>query len=423
MKQPHIPNIEVEEYRLENGLQVLLHRDNRVPLIHLSLHYRVGSSYEKPGLSGFAHLFEHMMFQGSDQVGTNEHGRYIDNAGGIWNASTSKDRTNYYETIPSHHLELALWLEADRMRSLRVNQKNLKNQLQTVIEEKKQSYDNRPYGLAYLRFDELSYKNWAYAHPIIGSVNDLEKATLTDALDFHQTYYGPGNATLVLSGDLDKYVLDHVKDHLEELPDRTESKTPDLTEPPQKSEQIEHVLDPLVVLPAISLGYHMPELGSPEFYALSVLASVLAGGESSELYRLLVHDENWVTDLAVGPNQYKGPEIFQIWCQVQSGVDIKKVLGAIDGELKKIQETSLSHQEVQKAKNKIAFRFVSRLAKISQIGELLAHYAVFHDDPYLINHHLDCFLAVTEEEIMTVAQKIFRKNNRTLLIVETQREN
>ena len=144
------PQIEFEEHRLSNGLSVLLHRDDRVPLVHVGVHYRVGSSYEKVGRSGFAHLFEHMMFQGSENVTKNEHGRYVDNAGGTWNASTNKDRTNYFETVPSHCLDLALWLEADRMRSLKVTQENFENQLQTVIEEKKQSYDNRPYGLAYL---------------------------------------------------------------------------------------------------------------------------------------------------------------------------------------------------------------------------------------------------------------------------------
>ena len=197
-----IPLIRFRQEKLKNGLDVILHSDNRVPLVHVTLHYRVGSSYEQPGKSGLAHLFEHMMFQGSENVGKAEHGRQVDSVGGRWNASTSKDRTNYFETVPSNALELALWLEADRMRSLEVTSENFENQRQTVIEEKKQSYDNRPYGAALLRFDDLAYQNWAYAHPIIGSVDDLRKTSVEDAVTFHRSHYGPDNATLVVAGDI-----------------------------------------------------------------------------------------------------------------------------------------------------------------------------------------------------------------------------
>ena len=421
MKQPQLPSVDFEECRLGNGLQVVLYRNNRVPLVHLSLHYRVGSSYERPGMSGFAHLFEHMMFQGSDNVGKNEHGRYVNEAGGVWNASTSKDRTNYYETVPSHYLNLALWLEADRMRSLRVTQENFDNQRKTVVEEKKQSYDNRPYGLAYLKFDELAYQNWAYAHSIIGSVTDLETASLADAVDFHRTYYRPSNATLVLAGDLEENVLVQVEKYFSELPDQKRPGPPDLTEPERENEETTTIGDPLAVLPAVSVGYHMPELGSPEYYALSVLAFVLARGESSRLYRLLVYDNNWVMNLAVGPNQYKGPELFQICFQVQSEVRAEKVLQSVEQELKRAQDEKISGEEIQKAKNQIVFRFMSRLTKVSQIGELLAYYALFYDDPHLVNRHLEYYLRVTEEDILNAAEQVFRKQSRTLMIVEPRK--
>ena len=416
-----IPRIEFEEHRLENGLQVLLHQDTRVPLVHLSIHYRVGSSYEKPGLSGLAHLFEHMMFQGSENVAKNEHGRYIDNAGGRWNATTSKDRTNYYETVPSHYLELALWLESDRMRSLNVTPENFENQRQTVIEEKKQSYDNRPYGLAALRFEELAYENWSYAHPVIGAVEDLKNSTLEDAAKFHQTYYGPGNATLVLSGDTgDGVGLKKVQQYFGAISDRTQPEVPDLEEPKQRAEKVERMKDPLAVLPAVYVGYHMPALGSPEFYAMSVLGVVFSHGESSRLYRQLIHNHNWVTGLSVGPNQYKGPELFFIWFQVQSGVNVDEVLQTVDQELERVQEENISATEIEKAKNQIAFRFVARMAKVARIGELLAHYALFFEDPERINHELDRYLAVTKEEILQASQKVFRPENRTLILVEPE---
>ena len=414
-----IPPIEFEEHHLENGLQVLLHRDTRVPLVHLSIHYRVGSSYERPGLSGFAHLFEHMMFQGSENVAKNEHGNYIDNAGGRWNATTSKDRTNYYETVPSQYLELALWLESDRMRSLNVTQESFENQRQTVIEEKKQSYDNRPYGLASLRFEQLAYQNWAYAHPIIGAVEDLQNSTLEDAAKFHQTYYGPGNATLVLSGDTGEgAALKKVQQYFGAICDRTHPEVPDLAEPEQTAEKVDKMKDPLAVLPAAYAGYHMPALGSPEFYAMSVLGFVLSHGESSRLYRKLIYHNNWVSGLSVGPNQYKGPQLFFIWFQVQSAVKVDEVLQAVDQELEVVREEKIPVAEIEKAKTQITFHFVAQMAKVARIGELLAHYALFFGDPHRINQELDRYLAVTQDDILQAAQQVFRPQNRTLILVE-----
>lgn len=414
-----VPKIEFEEHKLENGLQVLVHQQNRVPLVHVSVHYRVGSSYEQLGLSGFAHLFEHMMFQGSENVGKNEHGSYIDNAGGRWNATTSKDRTNYYETVPSHYLELALWLEADRMQSLHVTQENFKNQRQTVIEEKKQSYDNRPYGLATLRFEELAYENWSYAHPIIGSIEDLEKSTLEDAVNFHQTYYGPGNATLVVSGDLhDGSVLEKVQKYFGAIINRTHPQALHLEEPQQSGGKVETMRDPLAVLPAVYIGYHMPALGSPEYYALSVLAIVLSQGESSRFYRRFIYHNNWITSLSVGPNQYRGPELFHIWFQVQNEVKVEEVLEAVDQELGRLREERITEEELQKAKNQITYRFVTRLTKVSRIAELLAHYALFLEDPKRVNQDLDRYLAITEEDILQSAQKVFYPENRTLIMVQ-----
>lgn len=412
------PILEFQEHRLENGLQVLLYRDSRCPLVHVSVHYRVGSSYEKPGYSGFAHLFEHMMFQGSANLGKNEHGKYIDQAGGHWNASTNKDRTNYYETVPSHYLDLALWLEAERMSSLKVTLENFENQRQTVSEEKKQHYDNRPYGLASLRFDELAYDNWAYGHPIIGSVEDLQRMTWQDALEFHRTYYSPGRAILVLSGDLDeKAAWEKVRAHFEAIPDHRPVLEPELGEPEQKSQKREVMRDPLAVLPAITMGYHMPPLGSPEYYALSVLSAALSHGESSRLYRRLVYFNNWVTALSTGPNEYKGPELFDLSFQLQAGVDVSTVLAAVEDELNRVCEEAISEGELEKAKNQITYAFLSRLSTVAQIGERLARYTVYFDDPSLINSELDRFLCVSTRDILQAA-RVFAPENRTLLVVE-----
>ena len=413
------PDIEFQEHTLDNGLRLLVHHQANVPLTHVSVHYRVGSSYERPGFSGLAHLFEHMMFQGSQNAGKNEHGRYVDHAGGSWNATTGKDRTNYYETVPSHYLELALWLEADRMQSLNVTLENFENQRQTVIEEKKQSYDNRPYGLATLRFEELAYENWAYAHPIIGFIEDLEKYNFEDAADFHRTFYGPGNAILVLAGDLSGIdALETTLKYFGDMTDHTQRHTHRLEEPRQTAARVETIQDPLAVLPAVYMGYHMAELGSPEYYALSVLALVLSHGESSRFYRQLIYENNWITSFSVGPNQYKGPELFYIWFQVQNEIEVDQVIQAVEEELRLLREKPISDAELEKTRNQIAYRFVGRLTKVSRIAELLAHYALFFDDAGRINSDLDRYLAVTEEDILEAARNVFRPENRTLMVVE-----
>jgi zinc protease len=416
---PEVPRLKFQRHRLGNGLEVLLYRDNTVPLTHVSLHYRVGSSYETPGRSGLAHLFEHMMFEGSDNVERNDHGKLIDAAGGSWNASTNKDRTNYYETVPSHYVELALWLEADRMRSLRVTEETFENQRQTVIEEKKQSYDNRPYGPSHLRFDELAYENWAYAHPIIGSVDDLREATLEDAVQFHRSYYGPGNATLAVAGDIDEEsIIRQVELHFGDIVDRTSPRQPDLSEPAQMGEKRETMPDSLAVLPALSMGYHMPELGTDSYYAMSLLAIVLSLGPSSRFYEKLVYDRNWAINLYTGPNQYKGPELFLLWFQLQAGVAVSDFLEAVDEEILRIVENRVQPAELEKAGNQISHSFIARLAKVSQIGEGLARSAVYFDDPEYINSELERYLSVSTEGVLSAAQAVFRPENRTLLIAE-----
>jgi predicted Zn-dependent peptidase len=414
-----IPHVRFRQETLSNGLQVILCPSNKVPLVHITLHYRVGSSYEVPGLSGFAHLFEHMMFQGSRNVAKNEHGRYVDEAGGRWNATTSKDRTAYHETMPSNCLDLGLWLEADRMSSLDVTEENFDNQRQTVIEEKKQSYDNRPYGRAFLRLDDLAYESWEYSHPIIGAVEDLQRATLADAMEFHQTHYGPGNAVLVLSGDLEEDgALESIHRYFGRIPDRTQSLRPAFIEPTQQEEKRETIRDPLAVLRLVIIGYHMPPVGSPEYYALSILALLLTDGTSSRLYRRLVYERNWVAGLSAGPNQYRGPGMFDIFLQIQDGVPADPVLDMVEAELGTLCRETVSSRELEKARNQLAYRFVRRLEKVSDVGEILAHHAVFHGDPGKINREWSHYTEMTSEDILRVAAETFRPENRTLLLVE-----
>jgi predicted Zn-dependent peptidase len=363
------------------------------------------------------------MFQGSANVGKNEHGRYIDEAGGKWNASTNKDRTNYYETIPSNFLNLAFWLEADRMASLQVTEENFENQRQTVIEEKKQSYDNRPYGLSYLRFDELAYQNWAYAHPIIGSVEDLNNSTLQDAQEFHSTYYGPGNAILVVAGDVEpSKTLSVVSQYFEPIQDSTSAQEPDLEEPVQTVERYEVVEDALAVLPAVTIGYHIPHLKSREYYAFTMLALILADGDSSRFYRRFVYENNWITGLFAGPNQYKGPQLFRIWFQIQADISPDTVTTAVDHELDQIVQNGVTDLELEKARNQVAYRFVSRLSTVYQVGELLAHYASYFDEPDLVNTQIQQYYDITREDIVNAARTFLTPKNRTTILTQPRNQ-
>jgi predicted Zn-dependent peptidase len=423
MKKTEIPLICFEQYWLENGLRVILYPTKRVPLVHVNIQYQVGSSFEEPGMSGFAHLFEHLMFQGSEHVAKNEHGSLVDFAGGRWNASTSKDRTVYYETLPANYLDLGLWLEADRMRSLSVTEDNFENQRNTVIEEKKQSYDNRPYGNAYLRFDELAYSNWAYGHPVIGSIDDLRAADLEAVKAFHQDYYGPGNAILVLAGDFDpKEAFGKVRQYFDGILDRTNPRKPDLYEPAQNGEKLEEITDPLAVLPAVIMGYHIPPIDADDYFAMSLLAYVLADGDSSRLYRRFVYENNWITGLFAGPNQYIGPQLFRIWFQIQADVKQEIVLRALDEELQKIFDEGITDQEMEKARNQVAYRFIERLSTVSQIGDLLSHTTSVYGDPAVVNTQLERYLSVSQEQIREAARKYLVDHNRTLISVVPGRQ-
>ena len=418
MEQFKVPEIRFEFHRLSNGLEVILAPDSRVPLVHLSLYYNVGSSHETRGHSGLAHLFEHLMFQGSGNLGPNEHGVLIDRAGGEWNASTSKDRTHYHETVPSHYLELVLWLEADRMRSLNISPENFENQRQTVLEEKKESYDNRPYGLAHLQFDETAYGNWAYAHPIIGSEEDLKVCSLEDVLSFHRTHYGPGNAALVLSGDFEPVnALAKVRDYFEDIADLTAPYAPDLSEPGMAAARKEVIFDPLAVLPALTLGYSMGPMSSDEYYDLTLLSMILVDGDSSRFYRKYVYDNNWVTELYAGPDQQIGPQIFRIWTQAQENVDPGSILADMESDLIEIGEAGISEEEMSMARNQLIYRQVSMMSTSSSVGELLGFFQSYLGEASMINRHLDRYLAVTPERIRRSAQKVFQGGNHASMIV------
>src|SRR5580765_1014036 len=303
-----LPPLAIEEYSLANGLRVVLNADNSIPVVSVAVYYDVGSRNEPVGRTGFAHLFEHMMFQGSENVPKAGHFQYVSNAGGTMNGTTSSERTNYFETLPANQLPLALWLESDRMRSLAVTQENLDNQREAVKEEKRLRYDNQPYVNGFLRLFEMSFKNAANAHSTIGSMEDLDAATVEDIQEFFRIYYAPNNAVLSIAGDFDREVAEGlVRKYFDTIPRQPQPPPVDIDEPYEVAQNYDTFLDKLAPVPAFALGWKILPRRTPEFFALSLASNLLFEGESARLYQKLVKGEESVVQIQGGIDERRGP--------------------------------------------------------------------------------------------------------------------
>jgi len=414
-----LSNLQVVRATLDNGLRVVMNQDDTVPTVAVSVYYDVGSRSEEKGRSGFAHLFEHMMFQGSANVGKGEHFSLIINRGGSANGTTSNDRTNYFETLPSNELALGLWLEADRMRSLAITQENFENQRTTVMEERRQRIDNQPYIPSMLRINELAYGDyWPYAHSTIGDMQDLIDAPLEAVQEFFNMYYAPNNAVLSISGDFDTGdAMRLVEKYFGPIPAQ---QTPAYSEPPppeQTTERIEAMYDANATLPAFHLAYHIPPNRSPDHYALEILALVLGDGESSRLYQTLVKQKEICQDVTVGTDDRRGPDLFSVWAVMASGHAPKEAQGIVLAELESIATSGVSARELEKAKNRIRAAFVFGLQSNMARSQHLAEYELYWGDANLLKLELDHYLAVSMEDIKRVAGTYFNATNRTVLNV------
>ena len=414
-----LANVEVIRATLDNGLRVVMSQDDTVPTVAISVYYDVGSRNEVKGRSGFAHLFEHMMFQGSANVGKGEHFGLIINRGGSANGTTSNDRTNYFETLPSNELALGLWLEADRMRSLAITQENFENQRQTVMEERRQRIDNQPYVPSMLRINELAYGDyWPYAHSTIGDMQDLVDAPLEAVQDFFDTYYAPNNAVLSVSGDFDpQEAMPLIERYFGEIPAR---ETPAFDPPPlpaQSAEKRETLYDPNATLPAFHLAYHIPRSRTPEHYALEVMALILGDGESSRLYQRLVKRDEICQEVAVGTDDRRGPDLFSVWAVMASGHAPEEAQTVVFSELEAIAADGVTERELQKAKNRMSAAFVFGLQTNMARSQHLAEFELYWGDANLLKLELDHYLAVTNDDIKRVAAAYFDPTNRTVLDV------
>jgi predicted Zn-dependent peptidase len=414
-----LSNLQIRRATLDNGLRVVLNEDHTVPTVAISVYYDVGSRNEERGRSGFAHLFEHMMFQGSENVGKGEHFSLIINRGGSANGTTSNDRTNYFETLPANELALGLWLEADRMRSLAVTQENFENQRMTVMEERRQRIDNEPYIPSMLRINELAYGDyWPYAHSTIGDMQDLVDAPLQAVQEFFDTYYAPNNAVLSISGDFDpEEAMRLVEEHFGDIPARQTPAYIPPAPPVQSEERTETMYDSNATLPAFHLAYHIPPDRAPDHYPLELLAIILGDGESSRLYQKLIKREEICQDIAVGTDDRRGPDLFSVWGVMASGHGNEEAQKLIFSELDSIAADGVTPRELEKAKNRVRAAFVFGLESNMARSQRLAEFELFWGDANLLKDELDRYLSVTADDIKRVAGAYFGPTNRTVLDV------
>lgn len=410
-------HIEYTEYTLDNGLRVILSEDNSVPIVAVNVWYHVGSGYEEPGRSGFAHLFEHMMFEGSANVDKTEHFKFISKAGGSMNGSTTQDRTNYYETLPANRLNLGLWLEADRMRSLVITEEKFENQRETVKEERRQGIDNQPYGEAFLVSDTLCFDWLPYSHTVIGKMVDLDAAEVADVQAFFDKYYKPSNAVLVVVGDIDqKEAMKMVEEYFGDIPGG--KPIPKLTgeEKMNKGERRQVVDAPKANVPAVFVGYNTPPHMHTDTPALQLLNSILIDGESSRMHKRLVKDEEAAFGVFGFNDSRLGPSLFRLIAASNVGVDIQVCEDLMQEEIVKIQQEGVTKEELEKAKIQFRKSFITGRQTCMQKAEAIQHYAFFHDDLADINTDLDRYLEVTTEDIRRVADKYLQIDNRTVVV-------
>jgi zinc protease len=411
------PVIKFTDVKLKNGLRVIISEDHTAPTVSVAVNYFVGSADEKARRTGFAHLFEHMMFKGSENVGPGEHPALIFTNGGTMNGTTNQDRTLYYETVPANQLELAIFLEADRMKSLDINKANLDNQKGAVQEERRLRMDNQAYGKTFERIGEQAYDNPAYKHSVIGSMEDLSAASVDDVATFFKTYYAPNNAVLSIVGDVDtKKTMALIEKYFGAIARQPDPKRPDLTEPPHTAERRSTLEDPLARLPRLDIAWIVPPAQSPDSAALDVLSDVLSSGRSSRIYQSLVREKQLATSAGAFAADSKGPGLFSASATIAPGKKPEEVEAALYEEIEKVKNGPIADWEIEKAHNSArrsqAAQATSSLARAVQLGE----YAMFYNNPNLINTRTDQILKVTAADVQRVAKKYLTKENRSVII-------
>ena len=412
------PKLDYTMTTLPNGLNVVFLEDHSTPIVHLQIWYHVGSKNERPGRTGFAHLFEHMMFKGSKNVEPEGHPSYISSVGGQSNAYTTEDATVFWETVPSQYLPLVLWLEADRMASLRIEEKTFKTEREVVKEERRMRVENQPYGRLQEIISDQAFTVHPYKHPVIGSMQDLEAASIGDVRDFFQTYYVPNNATAVIVGDFDaKEALSLVTQYLGRVPKSDKPVPRDIPKEPQQTKERRVRLEESWPLPAVVVAHHITYDGNPDSYPLHIASKILSDGQSSRIYRRLVYDKGIALAAFGGGNIIEDPNLFFAVAIVQPGHTTEEAANALIAELDRLRTEPVTERELQQAKNQFARDYIlDRESDQNKAGQL-GHAVVIHSDIKTADGEFDIFQNITTADVQRVARTYFTPENRLVLTI------
>lgn len=420
--------VPVEYYKLDNGLKVVLSEDHTAPIATVAVYYNIGFRLEPQGRTGFAHLFEHMMFQGSTNMGKMEFIQLVQKNGGVLNGSTRFDFTNYFEIVPTHKIETMLWAEADRMGGLALTEENLINQKGVVTNEVKGAVWNAPYGgFPWLDMPQYANENWYNAHNFYGDLAEIEASKLDEVQDFFDTYYIPNNAALIVTGDFEKAeVKGWIEKYYGPIPAKNDPPDPDISEPYQTEEKKFIKDDKLANRPATAFAYHVPERGTPEYYAMGVIDQILLQGEDSRLFQALVKEKGYTGNINGGVNallgnmyNYKGPMLWMASFFYDNQISEDDVMSVVDEVVAPLRETPIGQDELDQAMVKLRSALYGQLGGFFGFGkaDLLACFALFDDDPSKINEIEDHFKTVTPELILKTAKEYLRPENRTVLTI------
>jgi zinc protease len=412
-----VPKVNFTDTRLKNGLRVVVSPDHAAPVVSVSVAYNVGSRDEKKGQTGYAHFFEHMMFKGSENVADGELAALIENYGGDHNGQTDKDHTIYFEEVPANQIDMVLFIEADRMKALALTEEGVKNQREAVKEERRLRVDNQPYGKTSEALDELAFENFVNEHSVIGSMADLDAATIADFRAFFKTYYSPANATIAIAGDIDPdAAVQKVRKYFEAIPAGPPPPKLDTTEPPQKAERRMNMEDPLARLTLVDAGYHVPGGLTPDMDALGALATILGSGRSARLYDSLVRQQQVAVQVYSGVQAAKGPGLFYVEAIVAPGKAVPATEAAMYAEVDKVKNGEIQDWELEKARNAARRALVGSLQNSLQRAILLSRFSVFYNDPGVINSRYDRIASVTKQDVQRVARQYLTPENRTVII-------
>ena len=408
--------IDFTEFTLDNGLHVILHEDHSTPIVAISVMYHVGSKNENPERTGMAHFFEHLLFEGSENIARGEFDDYIESSGGSNNAYTSNDKTYYHEVLPSNQLELGLWLESERMLHAKVEPIGIETQREVVKEEKRQRVDNQPYGTMIGEMMKRAYLEHPYKWTVIGSMEHLNAATEQEFMDFYKTFYVPNNAVLSIAGDINvELTKNMVKKYFSTIPKgKHEIKRPNILEP-KKSKEIKDTIYDNIQLDAVIHGFHIPAQGTKDFYAVDMLNKLLSNGNSSRLHKELVESSQKCVYAGAFTFNLEDPGLTLAFAMANSGENPQEIENIMDKEYNKLKSELISDKEFEKIRNQIESDFINSNSRMDGIAESLANYHLFFNNANLINEEIERYFAVTKEDIMNAAKKYYNKESRVTL--------